>query len=220
MHKKDFARFVEGTADPAFVVDGQGVVVAWNAPAHDLLGITARQAIGQSCSAILRGTDECGAVCSHNCTVRQAAGRHHRVANFDMQVRTARGRQWCNVSVVVARAEGSIGAHAIHILRCIDLNKRLEMMVRDFVVANTGLTADEAAALLTSRRSVARETELSKRETEVLGLLARGGTTRSVASQLHISRTTVNNHVQHILRKLNAHTRLEAIHRAEHAGLI
>ena len=37
---------------------------------------------------------------------------------------------------------------------------------------------------------------------------------------IHISRTTVNNHIQHILGKLNAHTRLEAIRRAEHAGLI
>jgi DNA-binding NarL/FixJ family response regulator len=41
-----------------------------------------------------------------------------------------------------------------------------------------------------------------------------------VADQLHLSRTTINNHVQHILRKLDAHSRLEAIRRAEHARLI
>ena len=50
-------------------------------------------------------------------------------------------------------------------------------------------------------------------------VFARTSTT-TVAEQLHISRTTVNNHVQHILRKLDSHTRLEAIRRAEHAGLI
>jgi DNA-binding NarL/FixJ family response regulator len=55
---------------------------------------------------------------------------------------------------------------------------------------------------------------------EVLRLLAKGETTESIADQLSISRTTVNNHIQHILHKLNAHTRLEAIRRAEHAGLI
>jgi DNA-binding NarL/FixJ family response regulator len=37
---------------------------------------------------------------------------------------------------------------------------------------------------------------------------------------LHISRTAVNNHVQHLMRKLGAHTRLEAVRRTEHAGLI
>ncbi|MBK9316554.1 MAG: response regulator transcription factor [Acidobacteria bacterium] len=30
----------------------------------------------------------------------------------------------------------------------------------------------------------------------------------------------VNNHIQNILKKLNAHTRLEAVRRAEYAGLI
>jgi len=61
---------------------------------------------------------------------------------------------------------------------------------------------------------------LTDRELEILRLLGKGSTTSEVADQLHISRTTVNNHVQHILRKLDAHTRLEAIRRAEHAGLI
>ena len=50
--------------------------------------------------------------------------------------------------------------------------------------------------------------------------MGKGGTTSSIAGQLHISRTTVDNHVQHILRKLDSHTRLEAIRRAEHAGFL
>ncbi|MCC6328799.1 MAG: response regulator transcription factor, partial [Acidobacteria bacterium] len=37
---------------------------------------------------------------------------------------------------------------------------------------------------------------------------------------LHISRNTVDNHIQHILKKLNAHSRLEAVRRAELSGLI
>jgi DNA-binding CsgD family transcriptional regulator len=57
-------------------------------------------------------------------------------------------------------------------------------------------------------------------DSEILRLLARGATTTTIAQQLHVSRTTVNNHVQHILRKLDAHSRLEAIRRAEHAGLL
>jgi two-component system, NarL family, response regulator DesR len=90
------------------------------------------------------------------------------------------------------------------------------------IVESTGAAAfavDNTDLIATSRSS-AREVELTDREAETLNLLAKGATTEEIAQQLHISRTTVNNHIQHILNKLNAHTRLEAIRRAERAGLI
>jgi DNA-binding NarL/FixJ family response regulator len=93
-------------------------------------------------------------------------------------------------------------------------------MMQDFVVSNTNVPVEEAVTLISSTRTVGKEAELTDRELEILRLLGRGGTTSSIAAELHISRTTVNNHVQHILRKLDAHTRLEAIRRAEHARLI
>ena len=70
------------------------------------------------------------------------------------------------------------------------------------------------------RRIPTGEAELTKRQGEILRLLVRGATTASIAAELHISRTTVNNHVQQILHKLNAHTRLEAIRRAERTGSV
>jgi DNA-binding NarL/FixJ family response regulator len=110
--------------------------------------------------------------------------------------------------------------YSVHILREVDVRKRLEMIVRDFVVTETNLPAEQTRALSSATRAVAREAELTDREIEILRCLARGETTAHVASQLSISRATVNNHVQHILRKLDAHTRLEAIRRAERAGLL
>jgi DNA-binding NarL/FixJ family response regulator len=93
------------------------------------------------------------------------------------------------------------------------------MVIRDFVVSKTKLSADQATALVSTSREQT-ESLLSPREIEVLGLLAAGGTTKSIADQLYVSHTTVSNHIQHILHKLDAHSRLEAIRRAEHAGLI
>lgn len=220
MRDLDIARLVEGTADAAFVVDGQGLVTAWNDAAHTLFGLTSDQVVGRSCASVVRGSDECGAVCADNCSLRQAAARHRPAANFDIIVPTVDGPQWCNVSVLIVDAAGGMGPHLVHILRAVDLGKRLEMAVRDFVVTKTSLPAEQALTLITGRPTAAHNAVLSQREIEVLGLLARGSSTRGVASELHISRTTVNNHVQHILRKLNAHTRLEAIHRAERAGLV
>ncbi|HKY05343.1 MAG TPA: LuxR C-terminal-related transcriptional regulator [Blastocatellia bacterium] len=220
MRIREIKELVESTSDSAFAVDGEGLITAWNRAAADLFGLSADEAIGKPCGQILQGTDECGLVCSRDCTVRQSVQKHHPVGNFDLQVNTRKDRQWCNVSVLIAEDDTSTSPYAIHIVRPIDVRKRLELLMRDFIVTETALPAEQVTTLISSTRAPARDTELSDREIEVLRLLAKGATTASIAAQLHISRTTVNNHIQHILRKLNAHTRLEAIRRAEHAGLI
>jgi len=122
--------------------------------------------------------------------------------------------------VLIAGEATSVEPYSIHIVRAIDMRKRLEILMRDFIVTGTSLPPQEVSQLISVTRPIARETELTERETEILRLLSKGATTASIASQLHISRTTVNNHIQHILKKLDSHTRLEAIRRAEHAGLI
>lgn len=220
MRLREITELVASTTDPSFAVDGSGCIAAWNSAAEAMFGLAARDVIGRQCNEIVQGTDECGPVCSANCTSRQAVRKHHPVGNFDLQVQTANGMQWCNVSVLIAKGENSVDSHLLHVVRQIDIGKRLELLVRDFVVTGTGLPAAQAATLISSTRSPAREIDLSARERDVLKLLAKGVTTTAVAVQLRISRTTVNNHVQHILRKLDSHTRLEAIRRAEHAGLI
>lgn len=217
---RELKEMVESTADAAFAVDGEGVIVAWNAPAAELFGVPENEAIGNSCGLILDGTDECGQVCSAECSVRNAAQSNHSVLNFDMQAQTPHGRQWCNISVLRAKVANSTALCSIHIIRGIDVRKRMELLVRDFIVNEAKLPVENIKALVSTTRSPAREVELTERELEVLRLLAKGVVTRSIAEKLNISRVTVNNHIQNILKKLNAHTRLEAVRRAEYAGLI
>lgn len=52
---------------------------------------------------------------------------------------------------------------------------------------------------------------LSRREKEVLTHLGHGLSNEEIASVLFVSRATVRTHVQNILRKLQVHSRLEAI---------
>jgi DNA-binding NarL/FixJ family response regulator len=61
---------------------------------------------------------------------------------------------------------------------------------------------------------------LSPREMEVLGLMARGLTNRSIAAQLWISEATVKSHVSHILAKLGQSDRTQAIVFAMRSGLV
>jgi DNA-binding NarL/FixJ family response regulator len=61
---------------------------------------------------------------------------------------------------------------------------------------------------------------LSSREMEVLDCLAQGQTTMQIADSLFISENTVKTHVRHILEKLEASNRAEAVSKAVQSGLI
>jgi DNA-binding CsgD family transcriptional regulator len=55
------------------------------------------------------------------------------------------------------------------------------------------------------------EHKLTKRELEVLGLMAAGATNAEIADRLVIAQSTVQSHVKHILRKFDARNRTEAV---------
>ncbi|MGI9134052.1 MAG: LuxR C-terminal-related transcriptional regulator, partial [Rhodoferax sp.] len=60
---------------------------------------------------------------------------------------------------------------------------------------------------------------LSAREREILALIARGDSNKVIARQLDIAETTVKIHVQHILRKLQLSSRVQAAVYAAGHGL-
>jgi DNA-binding NarL/FixJ family response regulator len=65
-----------------------------------------------------------------------------------------------------------------------------------------------------------RPGRLSKRELEVLRLLATGVTTAEIAAQLFISQSTVRVHLTRILEKLKLKNRIEAVRYAIKEGLV
>ncbi len=87
--------------------------------------------------------------------------------------------------------------------------------------------ARQLAALLARRREQAqRQAErsrrlgsLTQRERQILGLMAEGMDNRDIARQLGVSYTTVRSHVRHLLVKLSARSKLEAVVRATEWGL-
>jgi DNA-binding CsgD family transcriptional regulator len=62
------------------------------------------------------------------------------------------------------------------------------------------------------------ETPLTAREREVIELVSSGATNQEIANALVISESTVKSHVKHILRKLGAANRAEAVSR--HLGML
>jgi two-component system nitrate/nitrite response regulator NarL len=70
------------------------------------------------------------------------------------------------------------------------------------------------------RKVAANGYELTRRELEVLGLLADGLGQREIAHRLVISPKTVGTHVERILSKLGVHTRAHAVAMAFRHGLL
>ena len=67
--------------------------------------------------------------------------------------------------------------------------------------------------------SPSEKDKLSPREREILGFLARGSSNKEIARALDLAESTVKIHVQHILRKLNLSSRVQAAVYAVEAGL-
>lgn len=61
---------------------------------------------------------------------------------------------------------------------------------------------------------------LSRRESQVLDLVARGFTYPEIAGQMAVSVTTVQTHVRNIYGKLGVHSKTEAVYEARQHGLL
>jgi DNA-binding NarL/FixJ family response regulator len=100
-----------------------------------------------------------------------------------------------------------------------ELRKAILQVSRGMSVLSPQVTRQVLNAFSgTSSQSL--KAELSSRELEVLQCLGQGMTTSQIAMNLVISENTVKTHVRHILEKLEASTRLEAVSKAAQSGLI
>jgi len=219
MRKQDVEELVESTGDAAFAVDRTGAIVAWNKAAENFFDIPAAEAKGRPCSEIVRGRDECAPVCSSDCWIFLRP-EHSPLRSFDLQVETKQGTEWCSVSILSTSNGAPEARFSIHLFSRVGMAKQLELTVRDFLASQTNLSPEDLRKALSARRDYVSAGALTPREREVLRQLARGGTTTRISKELSISRATVNNHVQHILFKLGAHSRMEAVRRAESAGIL
>ena len=88
--------------------------------------------------------------------------------------------------------------------------------IRAAASGETAVSRELAVAMLAE----AQDEMISKREREVLQLVAEGLSTPEVADRLFISIKTVKNHLASIYEKLDAHDRTQAVLRAIRLGII
>ena len=96
--------------------------------------------------------------------------------------------------------------------------EELAAAVRTAAAGRTALAPTVADRLVNRMRTPA--TALSRRETEVLTLVAEGLSNHAIAERLHLSQATVKSHLVHIYAKLDVESRTAAVAAATRRGLI
>jgi DNA-binding NarL/FixJ family response regulator len=107
-------------------------------------------------------------------------------------------------------------------------SKEILKFIRGAVAGEAAITPALAGKMLEEfrRLSVASPldddeyVDLTRRELEVLGLVAVGAADKEIGNQLSISVHTVKSHMRNILAKLHVGTRREAARVARHKGLV
>ena len=93
--------------------------------------------------------------------------------------------------------------------------------VREAMSGDTDVSQQLAATMLAEARQLPDDgNAVSKREIEVLQLIADGCSTPEVAEQLFISQKTVKNHLASIYAKLDARDRTQAVLQAVRMGIV
>jgi PAS domain S-box-containing protein len=187
-------------ADGAFAVGPADRVVLWNRAAERILGWSAREVLGRSCCEVLVGSDVNGnRLCYQGCHVMSLVEQGEAVQHFEMQTRAKTGKSvWLDISILEAPAANGGRSMTVHLFRDVTATKAL-----------LDLVGKQLGPLATSNGDEA--TLLTKRELEILQLMAAGANTKVLAERLHVSGATIRNHAQNIFAKLGVHSRLEAV---------
>jgi DNA-binding CsgD family transcriptional regulator len=178
---------------PLFHTTRSGRIVEWNAPAEELSGIPARDAVGRSCWEVVRGRDADGnLVCHPGCSVARLAREGWPVRSTDLDVRMPSGVEQVTVSTIVVGAGDN--ALVLHTLQ---------------VAAQDTRGAAPPAPV----------PELTPRQREILGLLVEGIRAKEIAGRLSLSVPTVRNHIHAVLGRLGVNSQLGAAAKARELGL-
>jgi DNA-binding NarL/FixJ family response regulator len=107
-----------------------------------------------------------------------------------------------------------------YILKDDDYVSRIGSIIRDLAEGRLYLSSQAYRALAQATRSELVEQPLSERQVEILRLAQRGLPNLQIAQMLHLSPGTVRNHLSAIYRKLDVHSRHEALQIAVERHLI
>ena len=216
---KTFPDLVHRSLDAMFAIDGNQRVVVWNQACEDLTGISAAQAMGSHCNELLHGHEPSGRpFCRKNCPLNRLSQGGPPPPNFAMRISGKGGDTiQLNVGTMLMPSPAEGEWMVVHVMRRGHSKPSPDWFERDDP-ANT--IAGNAQAQADNARGSHGLGLMTEREREILRLLTHGLATDSISAHLHISTTTVRNHIQRLMAKLNVHSRIEAVNHAHRHQLV
>jgi PAS domain S-box-containing protein len=196
--------------DGAFAIAADGRIAVWNRAAERILGWSAKEVLGRPCCEVFDGGDGQGtSLCYQGCDIMGHVKLGEPVEHFEMKTRTRAGRPvWLDISILEAPTTNGHRPMAIHLFRDITATKRLLELVQERTVPAASANGNGHG---NGHANGNGASGLTKREIEILRLMAAGANTKVLAERLNVSPATVRNHAQNIFAKLDVHSRLEAV---------
>ena len=206
----------------AYAVSVDQTIVFWNGAAERILGYSSQDVIGRRCYEVATGIQGTGltAECLGGCPFIRYLRTGMVPAPVQLCILNSSGEgKWLTVTPVVASGVLRDGPILIYLFEDPDGEEysQAEDSVRHALTAGGfGVVGPQPAGMVT--HDVA--SVLSRREIEVLRLVALGWDTPRIANELDISRHTVRNHIRNLRQRLNASTKLEAVLTAMRLGIL
>lgn len=218
---------MQSIGEGAFSIDQRQRIVSWNETATQLLGYTGEEVLGKLCHRVLGA---CHAqmmlrFCKHHCQLLWAADMHLTDAespHFEMRVTGRDGREhWLDITLLPAYTRTG-EARVVHLLH--DVSEQHSLAEHTKEVAPSidvyEYTVSSAPASTDEQTHIGPRPSLTRREREVLHLLASGLANVEIAGKLGISPITARNHVTNVIEKLHVRTRLQAVVVASQLGML
>ena len=208
----DLLEQLSHTGDGVFAIDLQHRIILWNQAAESLLGYRAQDVLGKYCHQIIRARDSSDIpVCSQWCSDFQLASKQQWPGHKTVCASTRDGQEiWIDVSTLAMMSPRRELSSLVHIFRQTGRPHSFSAASVKFPVVPAEEDPPRGVIAQLEEKAL-NSPSLTSRERMVLLHLAQGFSTESTAELLFISPITVRNHIQNILQKLGAHSRLEAV---------
>jgi PAS domain S-box-containing protein len=216
---------VSNAARAAVATDEKNRILHWNDAAIELFGFTSEEVVGRNLQTVTQARDVHGnRLSSDHGALHEMVRIGEAPQSFEIAIITATGKMIrVAVSVVVVLGPQPSEYALIYLMTPMHRRRRADEAI-DRLLAQTnlpGVTLPGGPVRTgADQRGTAKKPHLTRRQLEVLLLLAEGRRSGEIADQLNISVHTVRTHIQGILRTLGAANRLEAVSRALHERII
>lgn len=198
-------------ADGVFAIGKKQRIIYWDPGCEDLFGHSSDWVLGRRCYDVIKGCTPGSnkQFCSDDCCVASLSnGVGPAPKSFKIIINKENAKPvTVGVNIVLVPSECKKDWIVTHFLH----RESSLGVLKSFEYAQSGQSSISQKASNQVSITDKPKDRLTKREHEVLSLLAEGLTSSDIAQRLSLSKTTVRNHIQHILSKLCVHSRSEAV---------